>query len=187
MTFDFAFNLLPPQGWLFESEARLLWDTVARTHGSILEVGCYYGRSTCLLACSGRPLYCVDPFSNFDSDDFSGNKVEAAWRANLAKFAAATGIDISGVSLFRQRVEDWTPQPAGFGYLDGDHTGPGTAAQIQAALACGVEVIGIHDVNDDGVGVCIRDAAVELLGPWQVRVERLAVWEVKEWSREAAK
>lgn len=170
--FEDVFPLLPVNGWLSEAEARCLWSAALTTEGPILEIGCYYGRASVLLASLGRPLYCVDPFSNFDSDHPDGDAIERRWRANLAAYPNAT--------LFRRRVEEWTPRPVGFAYCDGDHTGPGTRAQVEAALACGAKVICVHDVNDRGDGVAVRDAAVALLGPWATRVERLAVWEVKQ-------
>ncbi len=50
-------------GWLTESEARLLFETAQQTpeDGTIVEVGAYRGRSTALLAESGRKIVTVDP------------------------------------------------------------------------------------------------------------------------------
>lgn len=168
-SFDQIMFHLPKNGWLSDDEALALWTWAKRTTGAILEVGCYYGRSTCLLAELVRLVYSVDPFTGFDSGDPSGDRIEAAARKATARFG--------NVTIFRQRIEDWTPLRVGFAYLDGDHTYDGTLAQIDKALQCHPSIIAVHDVNDDGEGVKVRDAAIERLGPWTERVERLAVWD----------
>jgi hypothetical protein len=52
------------------------------------------------------------------------------------------------------------------------------------ALRCHPDYILVHDVNDVGEGKAIRDACLEVLGPWKERVGRLAAWEVSEARRE---
>ena len=172
--FEDVFYYLPKNGWLSKPEAKLLWDVAGDSDGPILEVGCYHGRSTCLLAALGRPVHAVDPFANFDDGDPSGDKIQDAFVENLCSRNL-----FGNVCLYRQSVESWTPRPCGFAYLDGDHTYDGTLRQVEKALACGARMIAAHDVNDDGGGKDVRDACLKLLGPWQERVERLAWWEVK--------
>lgn len=172
MTFDEVYETLPAAGWLTRPEAELLWRTAPACAGPILEVGSYQGRSTCLLALLGRPVYAVDPFDGFCAE-LSGDEVYGRLVSNLAHRC------LDNVTVFRQRVEDWTPRPCGFAYLDGDHTYEGTENQIAAALRCGAKVIAVHDVNDSGEGQRIKDAALHWLGSWRERVERLAVWEVE--------
>lgn len=169
--FDEVFQGLP-SGWLSEGEARLLWNEAGRTDGPILEVGCYRGRSTCLLAALGRPMYCVDPFSGFDSDDPTGERILACWRENVSSRELFP-------ALFRTRVEDWEPIPVGFAYLDGDHTYRGTRNQVEKALQCGPSAIAVHDVNDSGGGVEVKKACLEALGKWTTRTRGLAVWRLK--------
>ena len=176
LTFDAVYETLPAQGWLTRAEAELLWQEAARTEGCVLEVGCYCGRSTVLLASLGRPVYAVDPLDGFD-DDLTGDEVEAVLRRNLRERK------IRNVELFRVPVLDWEPRPVGFAYLDGPHDFQGTLDQIEKALACGPQAIGVHDVNDHGEGLDIKRAAVELLGAWHERVERLAVWRLGEDAR----
>lgn len=168
LTFDEVYQIMPGNGWLSRPEAELLWRTAQGCTGAILEVGSYQGRSTCLLAKLGRTLYAVDPFDGFS--ELSGDEIHARLLANLRERG------LFGAIVFRQRIEDWTPRPCGFAYLDGDHTYAGTLAQLDAARRCGVKVIAIHDVNDTGGGADIKKAALERLGPWRERVERLAVW-----------
>ena len=164
------FKHLPP-GWLTFDETRLLWHTTEDTTGPILEVGSYYGRSTVLLAHTGRVIYAVDPFSDFDTGDPGGDKIEAGFLENTKRF--------NNIFLFRQKIEDWKTRKVGFAYLDGDHTYQGTKNQIEVALACHAEVIAIHDVNDTGGGTEVKRAALEYFPKgWERRVGRLAVFRV---------
>lgn len=172
-TFDEVYPTLPANGWLAEDEARLLWNFASQFKGSILEVGCYFGRSTVLLANLGRPLYCVDPFDGF-TDDFTGDHIQASWQENLKSR------DLSNVMQFRVRVENWVSRPiVGFAYLDGDHTYEGTRAQIRAALNCGARGIAVHDVSNSGGGLPITRATSEMLGKWTDKTGTLAVWRRK--------
>lgn len=171
MTFDELYDSLP-NGWLSRDEAELLWSAVNKTSGIILEVGCYEGRSTVLLASTYRRVVCVDPFEGFSDHDPSGMNTYNAWLHNVYD-----GRRLYNVMLYGSRIETWEPQPMGFCYLDGDHSYKGTYDQIMKALACQPQAIAIHDVNDNGGGVEVKRAALELLGPWTERVERLAVWE----------
>jgi hypothetical protein len=193
MTFDELYESLPADGWLTRPEAALLWEVARTADGPILEVGCYHGRSTCLLAAAGRPVYTVDPFDGFSTEDVDGTKTFRAFMANLrsrgiepfitggkADPAAAYPLG-QAVTLFPYKIEDWdplrlTPRPAGLAYLDGDHTYQGTLNQLAAALLVRARVIAAHDVNDTGDGVEVKRALVEALGLWDERAERLAVW-----------
>lgn len=174
MTFDQVYETLPGNGWLTREEARLLWSFAGTFDGPILEVGCYEGRSTVLLASFGRPVYCVDPFDDaFQGVDGSGEKTYQSYRANL------DDRKIANVMTYRMRLEDLVTRPkVGFSYLDGSHTYGGTLHQIRVAVECGARGIAIHDVNDSGEGLEIKLATLEMLGPWSERVGRLAVWSV---------
>lgn len=171
MTFDERFDNLPADGWLSKPEAELLWRCCERTDNAILEVGCYHGRSTCLLATFGRLVYCVDPFKGFNDDDPDGVNAFVAFTKTIMRRKLT-----QYVQLFNMKIEKWEPHPVGLAYLDGDHTFQGTLNQIEVAKRCGAKVIAIHDVNDFGEGRMVKRAALQLLGPWHERVERLAVW-----------
>lgn len=170
-TFEKVFASLPGDGWLTEGEARLLYDEAKDCDGDILEVGCFKGRSTCLLASFGRIVRTVDPFEGF-SDSEPWFKIYAAFLNNI------NARKLKNVRLYRIAIERWKPWPVGFAYLDGDHTAIGTEAQILKAKECGAKVIAIHDVANNGGGRIVRDVALRMLGPWHKKVERMAVWHV---------
>jgi len=168
-TFAEIYETLPGNGWLSKNEASLLYWHCSQMQGPILEVGCYEGRSSVLLASFGRPLYCVDPFDREDTAT-DGDKIEEAWHVNMRSR------ELFHAVLFKQPIEEWEVRPVEFAYLDGEHSYDGTIVQIEKAQACGAKVIAVHDVNDSGGGFQVKRAAVEALGQWTDRVERLAVW-----------
>ena len=159
-------------GWLTCEEALLLVHYAERTQGPLVEVGSYMGRSAMLLGQLGRPLYCVDPWADGFHDTLTGDEVYRHFQENIGK------VPDHKIVPTRARVEDAEPIPAGFVYLDGDHTCDGTARQVEWALRCGPQVIAVHDVDDKGDGRLVKESAVKLLGPWARLVDRLAVWEI---------
>ena len=158
---------LPP-GWLTDEEATLLFSSAERCTGDILEVGCFKGRSTVVLAQTGRKVYSVDPFKNFAKADLTGKSIIECFQENIRY--------LTNVELFIGRIEEWKVRPVGFAYLDGDHTYKGTLSQICIAKQCNPTLIALHDVNDKGGGLQVKRAALELLGNWTIRVGRLAVF-----------
>lgn len=168
--FEDVYGILPVQGWLTRAEARLLWDEARKTEGAILEVGCYQGRSTVLLASLKRPVHSVDPIEGFTTD-YRPEEIEARFRQNILDR------QLEAYVLFhRMRIENWPVRSVGFAYLDGDHTRLGTVNQISVACRCMPKVIAIHDIAEGGDGLAIKEVALDMLGPWDARVERLAVW-----------
>lgn len=158
---------LPP-GWLTLEEAELLFRIASACRGDILEVGCYKGRSTVVLAQTGRIVHSVDSFKDFVKADLSGETVKLEFLANTKAF--------HNVRLYHTKVENWKVVPCGFCYLDGDHTYEGTISQICIAKKCEPTWIAVHDVNDHGGGKEIKRACMEQLGEWEERVGRLAVF-----------
>lgn len=181
-----AFNRCTSHGWLTCEEALLLVTYAECTEGPIVEIGSYMGRSATLLGqlkgppavmvsdglfkkITPRVLYCIDPWDSKFSSDQPAEYYFERFTENTA------GLNVIPV---RMRVEDWEPIPAGFVYLDGDHSYRGTVAQVEKALACTPAYIAVHDVNDHGAGSEVKRAATEILGPWKERLDKLAVWEV---------
>lgn len=166
LTFKEVYDSLPTDGWLSENEAQLLYYSAGARTGPILEVGCYMGRSTCLLAAFGRTLVCVDPFDGFH-DKLSGDDIEYRWKKNTERFP--------NVILNRCKIEHWcTTAEFGFAYFDGDHTYEGTIAQLKSITL--PKCFAVHDYNDDGGGAEVKRACLDVVGPPVLRVERLAVW-----------
>lgn len=171
MDFEKVWDTLLSNNWLSREEAKLLYVEASSCSGPILEVGSYPGRSTVLLAGVGRPVYVVDSFSGFS--DLDGCRIEPVLPSNLKS------CNLGGVQVFKVRMEGWKPRSVGFAYLGGDHGYEGTISQITAALACGPQVVAIHGVNDRGGGAEVKRAALNRLGSWDARIERLAVWKLK--------
>ncbi len=187
-TFNEVYETLPGTGWLTKPEAELLYRIASQAEGPILEVGCYHGRSTALLASLGRVMYCVDPFNDFDSDDHSGIKTKACFIENIttrghtllfgSNTRASAILDVPpfdpAIYLFQQKIEQWSPRYAGFAYLDGDHTLKGTLAQIDAALDVDVKSFCIHDYADSGGGLEVKKALDYRSIKVTERVDRMA-------------
>lgn len=177
-----AFQKCTSHGWLDWDEALLLVAYADATRGPIVEVGSYQGRSAMLLGqlfvpdyspCLYRQIHCVDPWANGFHSEISGDDLFARFKDHIREIP---GLQITP---HRMRVEDWTPIPSEFVYLDGDHSYEGTVVQIKKALECKPVYIAIHDVNDSGEGKNVKRAAEELLGPWKERLSKLAVWKLR--------
>ncbi len=180
-----AFDAITSHGWLSFSEGRLLIETAERTTGDMVEVGSYYGRSAMLLGHlavrDNRTLYCVDPWDDNFSTDRPGQEILDIFLRNTERYG-------EHVVPVRTRVEDWETRPAGFVYLDGDHTYEGTLAQINKALSCNPQFIAVHDVSNSQGGRLVTDACLKLLGKWTELVDTLAVWRhQKAWRNLMAK
>jgi len=169
------FFSLPSDGWLEKDEADWLAESARNTEGVILEVGCYYGRSTVLLASLGRRVISVDPFVNFNTCDMSGEVAKQAWRTNMMSRG------ITNTELFVCKIEEWEGLPIGFAYLDGDHTFEGTVRQIEAALQWNPTEICVHDydVRQDGLKIKLATETFSQLQLVSV-VREMARFEVKQ-------
>jgi len=168
-TLEEVYATLPTNGWLSYPESELLYTAAQQTEGPILEVGCYYGRSTVLLTSLDRLVTTVDSFKNFDSDDPSGEHVYGHFWSNIRSRG------IHNIILQKQPIEEWLPDRIyDFAYLDGDHTYQGTINQIQVALCAGVRSMCIHDYAKSGGGVevakAIMDSPIKIVN----LVERMA-------------
>lgn len=161
-------------GWLSLPEAELLIKYVVLTHGPIVEVGSYMGRSAMLFSQLGRVVYCIDPWADGFHDSLTGYEVFTKFLNNVNSIPQGRFI-----YPVRSRVEDCTLVQSEFVYLDGDHTYQGTRNQIASALCAKPKFIAIHDVNDSGGGLDVKKAALEGLGTWTERVERVAIWTIR--------
>ena len=174
-SFEECYEKITTTGWLDKDEAELLFNTAKSTKGSIVEVGSYQGRSAMLLVQLGRPLHCIDPWDDYFHSSLKGEEIYQRFQEHMQGLAEICQINWT---CHRKPVEQCDPIPAGFVYLDGDHSYQGTINQVKWALLCKPQIIAIHDVNNSGEGLEVKRAATELLGMWQRRVNRLAIWRV---------
>lgn len=109
------------EGWLYEGEARLLWDLCSAPW---CEVGSHRGRSAVILASRDLPGWCVDWFLDREGHLWNPDKsreIQAELRSNLAPFG--------GVTVLAGRFQDLheqVPDGLGFLHLDADHSFEGT-------------------------------------------------------------
>lgn len=76
-TFEYAWSRADcVPGWLTEGEAQLLWKAAnaISEDGQIVEIGAFHGRSTTVLAESGRSILTIDPLAGNTIDDGTGKK-----------------------------------------------------------------------------------------------------------------
>lgn len=105
-------------GWLTREEGRALYAAAARTpaDGLIVEIGAYHGRSTVLLACSGRRVVTIDPLiPGSTGEGYTISEDDALQlHANLAPF--------TNVIHLRRGAQDVTlTAPIHMLYIDGVH------------------------------------------------------------------
>ena len=154
--FELVYETVPGNGWLTKEEAEYLFEATSMYQGDILEVGCYQGKSTVLLASFDRPVHCVDPFSNFDSDDPTGSKTYQKFLQNL------DSRQIKNVKIYKRKLCDamfYLPSESiDFAYLDGDHTYDGTVEQLVSASLLGCKAVCVHDYATFGGGLNIKRA-----------------------------
>lgn len=161
-TFNAVFARLP-YGWLTKPEAKLLWNAAMIARGNIVEIGSHHGRSAVLLASTGFPLLCIDPWP----DD-----------ADYAVFLKNT--EGMKVLSFRKRVEDVDPMKAELVYIDGDHGEEATRFAAEWALKCEPKYIAAHDVGGGSSdGVRVERALLSVLGEPNYRAGNLATWRVE--------
>jgi hypothetical protein len=137
------------KGWLSQATAKVLYESALKTpdDGNIVEIGCYRGRSTTLLAHSGRNVCAIDP-------------MEVGTGAEDGYFV--TRDDVDALRQVATRCEN----------IDGNHQPPHPINDFRAVephLKPGA-FVAFHDYGDKyGVGQAIRELESE------GTLERLAV------------
>lgn len=114
------------KGWLFEDEARLLYNIASglSMDGCIVEIGTYRGRSTYVLSLgaaeSNRVIYAVDPHEAYnDGHDIYGNDDRRAFIEMLASLQL-TNVIIP-VGLPSSTVAKGWNKPVAMLWIDGSH------------------------------------------------------------------
>jgi len=146
-------------GWLSEREASLLWDAAQEVpqSGMIVEVGAYRGRSTCLLAQTGRRLVTVDPLAAGFGEG-NGMAVVEADAERLARLIAR----FDNVRWVRARSTHVAPPPRiWLLYIDGDHTGSAPLDDYRH-FAPAIQPGGLVAFHDFRSYPAVTDAVLEL-------------------------
>ncbi len=115
------------EGWMFESELVFLAEQASKAK-TIIEFGCYKGRSTRALAdnTTGR-VYAVDPWNgDYPANDGTVHGIRTdvyhEFSANLSdKIIDQTVIPIQTYSTKFLEVTNYAPGFFDFGFIDGDH------------------------------------------------------------------
>lgn len=131
-------------GWLSEGEARALFEAAMTTpsDGLIIEVGAFRGRSTALLAETGRRVMTIDPLD--ESMTVAKLKINASVVAALRSIVG----DYPNVTWVRKFTKDVKcPKSAEMLYIDGLHKYPAPLndfKRFRPALSQGA-IVAFHD------------------------------------------
>lgn len=111
-------------GWLKEIEADLLLKTAMSIPDDsiIVEIGCYQGKSTSLLATTGKTIYTIDPLSDHTVSQLPQTTPQTFLTEQLQERLEA----YNNVHWLKQYSTDHWDVPASIGllYIDGYHVYP---------------------------------------------------------------
>lgn len=145
------------QGWMTREELEWL-ARAAYESGSVIEIGCWKGRSTTAIAnaCEG-PVHCVDTWEG--SEELPEMQKQARHGAVFQEFKRNIGGKVT------MHVGDSVTQAAGLPevgmvFFDGCHTYEHLKAELAAYVGKATKLVCGHDFQD----VQVRSAVRELLG-----------------------
>lgn len=123
MNFDQAYNIVNNiTGWNGENDLRVLYDYASITPGPIVEIGCYAGRSTVMLAlASGKKVTTIDPHIGYEDikNEFFRNTKDynielISKKSNEVEWKTKIGLlFVDGSHEYKDVKEDiavWTPR-----------------------------------------------------------------------------
>jgi hypothetical protein len=102
-------------GWLTRAQALVLWEAAARADGLVVEIGSHQGRSTIVLAATGRRVVAIDPF--VDGPMFGGRATREKFAANVA----AAGVEVELLAEPSTALRQRWHEPIDVLYIDGKH------------------------------------------------------------------
>jgi predicted O-methyltransferase YrrM len=105
----------PIPGWLTRAQALVLWESAARAHDLVVEIGSHQGRSTIVLAATGRRVVAIDPF--VEGRMFGG----AATREKFTTNVNAAGVEVELIAEPSTAVRPRWREPINMLYIDGKH------------------------------------------------------------------
>jgi predicted O-methyltransferase YrrM len=162
-------------GWFDEVSAATFWGVIAdlRPH-TVVEIGSYLGRSTCLIGLAlkqfGRDpeLVAIDPHTG-DRQNLDGLGVDTIPTLDLFRvYTAGAGIrDLldERVMLSDDAAKEWDGRPIDFLFVDGWHSYDAVMSDARnfASLLTPKGVVCFDDFGSyDDVRSAVRDAAAEL-------------------------
>jgi hypothetical protein len=139
----------PIKGWLSEDEARHLFAAACRVNGDsrIVEVGTYRGKSTVLLAHTGRGVTTVDPM---ELGEDPVNRLQIS-EADVTALKRAIG-PFKNVQWMRTNADSCPlpGEPIGLLYVDGSHEYPRPRVDFEhfAPALSSDAVVAFHDYKE---------------------------------------
>lgn len=115
------------KGFLCNFQIPLMWVVASQMRGHMVEVGCWYGRTTSVLLLGAEPdlrLTCVDTFKGSEEhqDELQGHCFRPNFEANLSQFAGRytirEGMSHEVAATFEDESLDCVWIDAGHGYED---------------------------------------------------------------------
>jgi predicted O-methyltransferase YrrM len=131
---------------------------------SVLEVGCWKGRSThaLLSGCKG-PVYAVDHWLGSPTEREAAH-AEAATKDVYAEFLTNVGCFPNLHVLRNSSVEAFACFDGGafdMVFIDGDHSVEGCLADIKAWLPKATKLLCGHDRNQEGVPQALKESGLQ--------------------------
>jgi hypothetical protein len=105
----------PIPGWLTRDQALVLWESASRADDLVVEIGSHQGRSTIVLAATGRRVVAIDPF--VDGRMFGGAATREKFTTNLN----AAGVEVELIAEPSTAVRPRWREPIDVLYIDGKH------------------------------------------------------------------
>ncbi len=149
-------------GWMTEEELQWLYDT-AKIMNSIVEIGCWKGKSThaLLSACKGT-VFAVDHFKgNIDQIDnhhreVLTNDVSKVFIKNVGHFPNLQLLEMDSIQASKQFKE----KSIDMIFLDGGHLKEEVIEDIQVWKSIGKKLLCGHDYHEHGIKPALEELGI---------------------------